>query len=204
MKFRLVWPGHSAYFPPGLSHQTRASPMKLRPQLFVIPVLLALPLQEARPAEQDERLQKIAAEVQRRRILREEAEAADRKLLRDHESGAKTASEAQLAEARARIRAIEERRAKGPPLPTAKGEASVRAQLVQADMATVAAMWRSMFGGEVMIADRVKSRIISMEIPDTPRHELRGRFVAGLRERGILVIENADRVVFDLEPPPQR
>ena len=111
-------------------------------------------------------------------------------------------AEAQLAEARARIRAADERRAKGSPPPTAKGEASVRAQLVQADMATVAGLWRSMFGQEVTIAERVKSRIISMEIQATPREEIRSKFVAGLRERGIFVLEKADRVVFDLEPPP--
>jgi hypothetical protein len=176
--------------------------MKLRPHLVVIPALLAMSLPEAKPADQDERLQKIAAEVQRRRLLREEAEAAGRKLIRDHESGVKPASEAQLAEARARIRAADERRAKGSPPPTAKGEASVRAQLVQADMATVAGLWRSMFGQEVTIAERVKSRIISMEIQATPREEIRSKFVAGLRERGIFVLEKADRVVFDLEPPP--
>jgi hypothetical protein len=176
--------------------------MKLRLHHAVIPVLVAMSLPEAKPADQDERLQKIAAEVQRRRLLREEAEAADRKLIRDHESGAKPASEAQLAEARARIRAADERRAKGSPPPTAKGEASVRAQLVQADMGTVAAMWRSLFGQEATIAERVKSRIVSMEIPSTPRDEIRSKFVAGLRERGIFVVEKAGRVVFDLEPPP--
>jgi hypothetical protein len=178
--------------------------MKLRPPLALIPVLLLLPLPVAKSAEQDERLQKIAAEVQRRRLAREEAEAADRKLIRDHESGAKPATEAQLAEARARIRASDERRAKELPLPTAKGEASVRAQLVEADMATVAGLWRSMFGGEVTIAERAKSRIISMEIQATPRDDLRNRFVAGLRERGIFVSEQAGRVVFDVEPRPQR
>ena len=79
----------------------------------------------------------------------------------------------------------------------------VRLKLPGADMATVAGMWRKLFGGEVTIGERVKSRVVSMEIPSTPRSEIRSKMVAGLRDCGIFVIERTDGVVFDSEPAPK-
>ena len=153
--------------------------------------------------EQRERLQQVAAEVQRRRVQREEAEAAARGVVRDHESWAKPATEAQLAEARSLIRAADARLATKAPARSAGGEELVQLKLPGADMATVASMWRTLFGGEVTVGERVKSRVVTMEFPATPRSEVRSKLVAGLGDHGIAVIERADGVFLDSEPAPK-
>jgi len=177
--------------------------MTMRSQLFLLLLLFTLPVRAAESADQTERQQRIAAEVQRRRALREEAEAAARGLVRDHESGAKPATEAQLTEARKVIRAAEDRLAKPAAGKSAGGEELVQLKLPQADMATVASMWRLLVGGETTISERVKSRTVTLQLPATPRSEVRSKLVAGLRDHGIFVIEQAGGVLFDSEPAPK-
>ena len=177
--------------------------MMMRSQLFLLLLLFTLPVRAAESADQAERQQRIAAEVQRRRARREEAEAAARRVVRDHESGSKPATEAQLAEARNVIRAADDRLAKPAAGKSAGGEELVQLKLPQADMATVASAWRLLIGGEVTIGERVKSRTVTLQLPATPRSEVRSKFVAGLQQNGISVIARADGVLFDSEPAPK-
>jgi hypothetical protein len=183
------------------------TPMKMCPPFVIVLLLLSMPVRAAESAENRERQQRIAEEVQRRRAVREEAarvaEVEARRLVREHESGQTTATEAQLAEARSLIRAADARLATKAPGRAAGGEELVRLKLPKADMATVASIWRMLFGGEVTVGERVKYRVVTMEFPATTRNEVRSKLVAGLRDHGIAVIERADGVLFDSEPAPK-
>ena len=150
-------------------------------------------------AESDERAQRIGAEVERRRILREQAAAEEnaRRVLREHESGAKKATDEQLAAARAVIRTADERKAKDGPSKKSEG---VQVSLVDADMDTLAKTWRVLFGGTAVITDRAKSRGVAGKLSAPSLEELRKKMVSALRDSGIYVIERPDGVVFDTQP----
>jgi hypothetical protein len=156
------------------------------------------------PAEQitpQERLRRVKEEVERRRVLREKQdvdEANARRVIREHESGAKKATEAQLAAARAVIRGIEDRR--GPMKP----DASASVVMPDADMQTVAKAWQQLFADEVAISDRAKTRTVSFKVSATSRDELRSKVVSALRENGIYVITRPNGIVLDTEPEAKK
>ena len=153
----------------------------------------------ATPSQQ-ERFQQVAVEVQRRRVRREEAEASAQALVRDHESGAKPATEAQLAVARTVIHEADVRRTNAAAVKTGGREDLVQLKLPGADMATVAAAWRTLFGGETTIGERVKSRTVWFETPAVPRSEVRSKLIESLGVQGVSVTERTGGVVFDAEP----
>jgi hypothetical protein len=110
--------------------------------LFTVPACAA----DSATPEDQERLKRVSAEVQRRRLLREKEENA-RRVVREHESGARTATKAELDAARAIVREDDARKAKEG---TAKsktdavapgglndGEEIVSARLLDADVQTV-------------------------------------------------------------------
>lgn len=153
----------------------------------------------ATPSQQ-EQLQRVAAEVQRRRVLREEAEASARALVQDHESGAKPATEAQLESARTLIHEADVRRINAAAVKTSGREELVQLKLPGADMATVASAWRTLFGGETTIGERVKSRSVWFETTAVPRSEVRSKLIESLQAQGVSVTERTGGVVFDAEP----
>jgi hypothetical protein len=169
---------------------------------------------EARRAEEAARLKAVAAEVQRRRLLREQATKGEenaRRVVREHESGVKPAAEGELAAARTVIREAEEWRAKAEErkVKLATGSTAEKATakaggfsltLPDCDMQTVATAWRTLFGGTPTIAERAKSRIVTARLAAASREEMKVKLVDALRQNGIHVIERADGVIFDTEP----
>lgn len=71
---------------------------------------------------------------------------------------------------------------------------------VNADLTRVAKTWERTVGGTVVVSERAKAKKVSMEISAPTKEEWKQKFIDGLRENGVFVIERADGVVFDTEP----
>jgi hypothetical protein len=160
-------------------------------------VLCVMACRGAEPETDNQRLQRVKAEVERRKLLREQEVTALEnafKVVREHESGTNKATDEQLAAAREMIRKADAKRQPlGPNEPASLS-------MPDADMTTVVTAWRALFGGTVTVADRAKAKVVSVKIPASPRDELRKKFLAALRESGVFVFERPDGVVLDIEP----
>jgi len=169
---------------------------------LIVVVLLALPLRAAEEAAANakkERVDRVAAEVQRRAELRKEAAAAEenaRRIVREHESGARKASEEELAAARALIRQADELRAKGKPNATG----GIQLSVPDGDMKTTATVCRQLFGREVAVSDRAKSKSITIKFSAASLDEARVKLETTLRENGIFVIHRSEGILLDTEP----
>ena len=71
--------------------------------------------------------------------------------------------------------------------------------LTNRDIEMAARAWQRIFGETVTIAERAKSRKVSLDI-SAPKDEFRAAFVEALRENGIHVVKRTDGVLFDTEP----
>ena len=163
-------------------------------RLILLLPLLALPLCAAEPSEK-ERLDRVKAEVERRRVLREQALEKARRLVRDHESGLKPATAAELAEARAAIRADDERRTKAPKLPAVDKNSVVELHLPDASVETVANAWR-MYFGPAAFTEAARLKRVTMKFPRQPLEELRPKMIAALRDAGIRIVDTSGGVLF--------
>lgn len=174
----------------------------MRHIVFLLLFALSLGAAESEEAAR-ERLRRVGAEVERRRIQREQYEAEQRAahLVREHESGAKKATEEQLAAARALLRAVAERKAKEPPPTPANGlPREIQLMAPDADISLLARTWRIYFGGNATITERAKAKGGTVIFSASSPEETRRKFEAALREIGIHVLVRPDGVVFDTEP----
>jgi hypothetical protein len=160
--------------------------------LFALPATLAADTQAEAAAK--ERLQRVSAEVARRKAMRAAQENATR-VVREHESGAKKATEEQLAAARAVLRDLAEQGSKGPKV----SEVS----LPGAEMQTVARAWSVIFNETVVVSDRAKSKLVDVRVSDPSPEEFRKKFVAALRANGIYVVKNGEVTLLDTQPEEQ-
>lgn len=71
--------------------------------------------------------------------------------------------------------------------------------LTNRDIELAARAWQRIFGETVTIADRAKSRRVSVEI-SAPKDQFRTLLVDALRQNGVYVIKRTDGVLFDTEP----
>jgi hypothetical protein len=137
------------------------------------------------------------AEMERLRQMR--VEIAARRLVREHESGAKKASDEQLAVAREIIHQSEERRAR-EAAPGPDGGFAIAMKDV--DVATVAKMWQEVFGGVVVAAERARSKRVSISESDRSLDTFRGKLEAALRKSGVYLVYRPDRLILDSAPDP--
>src|SRR5262245_37114213 len=103
----------------------------------------------ATPEEERAQLREVAAEVAARRVVRE------------HESGKRKVADTELAAARLLILKASEKRARAV---AAGPNESFLVDLKAADMATVTKIWKGVFGFDVVIADGVKDKEITLSV----------------------------------------
>jgi hypothetical protein len=142
-----------------------------------------------------------SAETEMEQLRQIGAEVAARKIVREHESGRKKATEEQLASARAVIRKGQERKAR-EVAPSPNGGFSLTMR--DADVATIAKMWQEVFGGIVTAADRIKSKKVSLSASDSSFDDFQKKLEAELRRNGIYFIYRPDGLILDSEPDSYR
>lgn len=176
--------------------------------------LLTLPLPPARSADapaaaapaasaanERARLDSIAAEVKRRRALREAALLDASRLVEKHDSGKKPATAAELEAAREVIRPADSRKA-NQKISGATDIADL--SLPHADMSTVAKAWEFLFKERVTVAERVATKAVTISIGKLPLPELREKFEAELHRQGVYLVVRPEGKFFDSEPTVTR
>jgi hypothetical protein len=177
----------------------------MNPRPFILLCVLALPAPAIVAAETDarkERQQRIADEVARRRQLREQvaASVADaHRVVREHETGVKKVTAAELAAAQAVVR---EAGLRGDA-PLSNSKEGVQLVLPDADMRTVVTAWKSLFGETVRATEAANKRVVTARLSAPSREVLRPKMIAALRQHGIAVVEEQGGVFFDVVAPSQ-
>ena len=153
------------------------------------------------PATEQERLDRVAAEVQRRRKLLEAAVLDASGLVQGPDSGKKSATAGELTAAREITRSAEERKTNPKTSGVPEG-ASL--SLPGADMSTVAKAWEILFKERVTVAERVATKTVNISLGKLPLPELREKLEAELRRQGVHLVDRPDGKFFDSEPSAAR
>jgi len=158
--------------------------------LVLLAVLLANHrLPAATPQEEAERLRVVAEEV------------AARRLIREHDSGRKKATDAQLAAARALILKNKETRVRAAaPGP----DGGFALNLKDADMATVAQRWGDVLGYPLGVAARLKAKRVSLSVTDASVEVFLNKLEMALKQQGVHLVFDAAAATLDAEPPGPR
>ncbi len=161
-----------------------------------------------RPPDEKRRLDAVAAEVARRKLLRDAAQKAEtdtRQLIRDHESGAKPATDSDLADARALLREMDEDRAyraagkqrpKAPPKP----DDLLSAKLPGVDVETLSSLWQDYFGETLHFTEQAKPRTITVVFMKVPYKSVRAAIIAQLECQGLYIVHTDQGTTLDDRP----
>jgi hypothetical protein len=162
----------------------------MRYLILILLLAASMPAAESDDRATKERLEKVAAEVARRKAIREAQE-----LIRAHEAGEKKATEEQLAAARALL--------SSPGAAPSKQSKEYAASLPDAPTQIVAQSWKALFGEELVVGDRAKTRGVNFKIADASLDGLKRKFEAALRVDGLVIVKDGSTLVLEVAPNPK-
>jgi hypothetical protein len=90
--------------------------------------------------------------------------------------------------------------AESPPVKGAKKSSGARISLPDKNLEQIAAAWQRLCGETATVAERAKSRRVTLQLAASSREELRKMMVDSLREQGVYVLARPNGVEFDVAP----